>query len=155
MAGTTVISITYGLDVQEENDPYTHIAEEANRSVTEAGVPGAFLVDSFPVLKYVPEWVPGAGFKRKAREWKELATAMLESPFRAAMDRIVSPGSNCCTSREGLISILFCSRKAAITCHRLWRTVIPILLRRRKISLSMNISSSLRQQRCTQPDQIR
>jgi cytochrome P450 len=88
MAGQTVISIAYGLDVQEENDPYIHTAEEANRSVTEAGVPGAFLVDSFPILKYVPEWVPGAGFKKKAKEWKELATAMLDAPFKAAMSRI-------------------------------------------------------------------
>lgn len=35
-------------------------------------IPGKFLVDVLPWLKYVPEWVPGASFQRLAREWKEV-----------------------------------------------------------------------------------
>lgn len=34
-------------------------------------------------VKYVPEWVPGAGFKRQAREWKQVITSILEDPFHA------------------------------------------------------------------------
>jgi cytochrome P450 len=33
-------------------------------------------------LKHVPEWFPGAEFKRKARVWKEKAMTMIEVPFR-------------------------------------------------------------------------
>lgn len=90
MAGKTIMDIAYGLEVQDENDPYTKLAEEANRTVLEACVPGAFLVDSIPILKYVPEWVPGASFKKKAREWKELATTMVEKPYKVALNRIES-----------------------------------------------------------------
>ncbi|KAF8877181.1 cytochrome P450 [Infundibulicybe gibba] len=55
-----------------------------------AAVPGAFLVDTFPFLKYVPEWMPGAGFQKKAKEWGKLSKAMVEVPFRAAMKNIAN-----------------------------------------------------------------
>ena len=84
------MAITYGLEVQPDNDPYINISEEANRATIEASRPGAFLVNSFPILKYVPEWVPGAGFQRKAREWKAMNQNMLNMPFTAAMSRIVT-----------------------------------------------------------------
>ena len=32
-------------------------------------------------MKYVPEWVPGAGFKRKAREWRGVAERFYTIPF--------------------------------------------------------------------------
>lgn len=45
--------------------------------------PGAFLVDMIPWLKYVPSWLPGAGWKAKAERWAEddrvLYTEMLET----------------------------------------------------------------------------
>ena len=48
-----------------------------------------FLVDSFPFLKYIPEWMPGAGFKRKAREWSRISQALFELLPKAAKKRIV------------------------------------------------------------------
>jgi len=32
-------------------------------------------------VKYVPEWVPGAGFKRKAREWRAFVDYFAAAPF--------------------------------------------------------------------------
>lgn len=55
-----------------------------------SGSPGAFLVDSIPLLKYVPGWMPGAGFKHKAKEWNSLTKQMMETPFTAAQSAIVS-----------------------------------------------------------------
>ncbi|GJJ14351.1 hypothetical protein Clacol_008615 [Clathrus columnatus] len=34
-----------------------------------AAVPGNFLANFFPALKYLPRWMPGAGFLKKAEEW--------------------------------------------------------------------------------------
>ncbi|KAF7359221.1 hypothetical protein MSAN_01264200 [Mycena sanguinolenta] len=90
MAAKIVISIAYGIDVLPENDPYVDWADKAVEGLVTAIVPGRFLVDSFPFLKYVPEWVPGAGFQRRAREWRRLARGMLEKPFAAARQRIAS-----------------------------------------------------------------
>ena len=89
MAGETIMSITYGLDVQYNDDPYIMAAERGVRSLWIAAIPGAFLVDMLPFLKYVPEWFPGAGFQRKAKTWKKYARTMVEAPFATAKQNVV------------------------------------------------------------------
>ncbi|KAJ7483475.1 cytochrome P450 [Mycena latifolia] len=84
MAGEVIMSAAYGIDVLPKNDPYVTLAEHAVQSLVFAVVPGRFLVDSIPILKYVPEWFPGANFKRKAREWKKLSQSMADKPFAEA-----------------------------------------------------------------------
>jgi hypothetical protein len=89
MAGETIISIAYGLEVKPDDDPYVKTAEQGVRPLMAAAIPGAFLVDAFPFLKQVPEWFPGAGFQKKAKAWKKLARIMIEVPFAAAKKNIV------------------------------------------------------------------
>ncbi|KAJ7626738.1 cytochrome P450 [Mycena rosella] len=76
MAGEIIMSVTYGIDVLPKNDPYVALAEHAVQSLADASIPGRFLVDSIPILKHVPEWIPGAGFQRQAKAWKGLARRM-------------------------------------------------------------------------------
>jgi len=90
MAGETIMSVAYGIAVQPEDDIYIKTAEKGIHSLVVAGVPGTFLVDTIPLLKYVPSWMPGAGFQRKAREWRKLARNMVELPYQAATKCIVS-----------------------------------------------------------------
>ncbi|KAF9267146.1 cytochrome P450 [Marasmius fiardii PR-910] len=89
LAASIILGIAYGIDVLPENDPYVAAAERALESLGRGIAPGAFLVESLPVLKYVPEWFPGAGFKRKAKEWAKFSTIMREMPFEAAKQSIV------------------------------------------------------------------
>jgi hypothetical protein len=90
MAGETILSVTYGIDVLPKNDPYIATAENAIQPLFIAAIPGTFLVDTFPWLKYVPDCLPFAGFKRKAKEWRNLAMAMVENPYKVAKEKIVS-----------------------------------------------------------------
>ena len=83
------MKIGYGITVQESDDPYVSIAEEALKGVAEAGIPGSFLVDLLPILKYVPSWFPGAGFQRKAARWREAINTMAEKPFRHVQEQLV------------------------------------------------------------------
>ena len=83
------MKIGYGITVQESGDPYISVAEVALDGITQAGIPGAFWVDLFPILKYVPSWFPGAGFKRKAACWKEAINAMADNPFRHVQEQMV------------------------------------------------------------------
>jgi hypothetical protein len=92
MAGETIMSVAYGITVQPKDDIYIETAEKGVRSLFLAAVPGTFLVDSIPLLKYVPIWMPGADFQRKAREWRKSARNMLELPYEAAKKSIVSVG---------------------------------------------------------------
>ena len=85
----SIMKIAYGIDVKDSDDPYISIAEEALNGIVEAAVPGAFLVDLLPILKYVPSWFPGAGFQKKAAHWKELQELMREKPFHHVKDQLV------------------------------------------------------------------
>ena len=83
------MKVAYGIDIQESDDPYILVAEEAIRGLNEAGTPGAFWVDLFPMLKYVPSWFPGAGFQKKAARWRGLNKALTENPFYYAKEQLV------------------------------------------------------------------
>ena len=83
------MKIGYGIAVQESNDPYISNAEKALKGAAEAAIPGAFLVDSFPILKYVPSWLPGAGFQKKAALVREVTNTMAEKPFRHVQEQLV------------------------------------------------------------------
>ncbi|KAF8191993.1 cytochrome P450 [Mycena galopus ATCC 62051] len=80
MAGEIIMSMTYGIDILPSDDPYVALAERGVHSLVVALVE-RYLVDMFPVLKYVPKWFPGADFRRKAEEWKKLARAMVDVPY--------------------------------------------------------------------------
>ena len=80
------MDISYGITVLDSDDPYISIAEEVFEGVVEAGAPGAFLVDLIPILKYIPSWFPGAGFKKKAERWRACLVSMLEKPYRRVIE---------------------------------------------------------------------
>lgn len=88
-AGSVIIDIAYGIEVLSENDPYIRNAELALNSVGYAAAPGAFLVNTIGLLKYIPEWVPGAGFQKQARKWRVFSDAMLNEPIDAVKKALV------------------------------------------------------------------
>ncbi|KIY47566.1 cytochrome P450 [Fistulina hepatica ATCC 64428] len=63
------MKIAYGYEVSDENDPFVSAAEETNRISGWALAPG-WLVDAFPIVRYVPSWFPLADFKRQANAWR-------------------------------------------------------------------------------------
>ena len=85
----TIMKIGYGIAVQDSDDPYISMAEVAFTGASEAAIPGAFWVDMFPILKYVPSWFPGAGFQKKATRVREATNTMAEKPFRLVQEQLV------------------------------------------------------------------
>jgi len=47
-----VMKTAYGIDVQESDDPYIMVAEEAVNGAKQAASPGAFWVDLLPILSW-------------------------------------------------------------------------------------------------------
>ncbi|KAF8904855.1 cytochrome P450 [Mucidula mucida] len=88
--GTIIMKRTYGHSVAPENDPFVELVEKATKSTSTAANPPGFLVDTFPILKHVPDWMPGAGFKKQAKEWRQLSEAMVEVPYNAAKNKVMS-----------------------------------------------------------------
>ena len=89
LVGSTTISMTYSIKVHPYNDPYIKIAEEALRAGAELLIPGAFLVDIIPILKYVPEWFPGAKFQTKAAMMRKHAARIRNNTFAATEELMV------------------------------------------------------------------
>ncbi|KIM73495.1 hypothetical protein PILCRDRAFT_802518 [Piloderma croceum F 1598] len=100
-AAAIILNITYGYSVADEHDAYVVLANTTMRSFAQAIVFGSYLVDYIPMLKYVPSWMPGASFKRKAREWRRLSREMLENQFKLVKQRMAhGTAVSCITTRE-------------------------------------------------------
>ncbi|KAI0920236.1 hypothetical protein AcV5_010032 [Taiwanofungus camphoratus] len=85
-----IVEIAYGHSIISLDDELIRLAEQATKETVESGSAGSMLVDFFPALKYVPMWMPGAGFKRKASEVKRLVRRMLDTPFEMVKDAMAS-----------------------------------------------------------------
>lgn len=85
------MSIGYGIKVKGFDDPYIANVEESIKGFNMAGIPGSFLVDLIPALKYVPNWFPGAGFKKKAAHWAQVNHNVAEIPFNHVAQQMVGP----------------------------------------------------------------
>ena len=83
------LSLAYGLQIQKTDDPFIDLAETAAKSISAAASFGAFLVDVVPILKYVPEFVPGAGFQKKARVWRKIQEDFREIPYSSSIEAMV------------------------------------------------------------------
>ena len=81
--------MTYSINVRPYDDPHIKIAEEAIEAIAELMVPGAFLVDIIPILKYVPKWFPGAKFQSKAAVMRKYAAIMRNTTFAATEELMV------------------------------------------------------------------
>ncbi|EKM74261.1 hypothetical protein AGABI1DRAFT_133449 [Agaricus bisporus var. burnettii JB137-S8] len=76
----SIMEIIYGLKT-ELGDQFVDNATKAINSLNEAAIPGKYLVDFFPMMKYIPNWFPGAGWKRLARYWRDINSDMRLKPF--------------------------------------------------------------------------
>lgn len=84
MAGYVVLSAAYGIEPASADDPYIKLSEDAIHYLVEAAVPGAFLVDLIPVLKYIPHWTPFAYFKTFAKRSRAHTHQVKVTPYDEA-----------------------------------------------------------------------
>ncbi|KAF8918429.1 cytochrome P450 [Mucidula mucida] len=88
MAGKVILMFTYGIDVQSADDYYVRVSERTMQAMAATGNAGAFLVDSIPSLRYLPDWFPGAGFKKKAKEWRRSVSVMPDVSLKFTEDAL-------------------------------------------------------------------
>ena len=100
--------MSHGYEVHEGYDPIVDLVDTATEQFSLATSPGAFLVDVFPILRHVPSWMPGAGFQKKAQEWKRIIDRMADEPHEfvkkqmvgvLAVPRVAGARLNMCTGR--------------------------------------------------------
>ncbi|KAI0776600.1 cytochrome P450 [Trametes elegans] len=80
-AAGSIMEIAYGHRVTSIDDRYIMLAERATTETVRQGSPGSMLVDFFPILKGIPLWAPGSGFKQRAFATRDLIHTALNTPF--------------------------------------------------------------------------
>ncbi|KAJ3722204.1 cytochrome P450 [Lentinula raphanica] len=86
--GRFILSSGYGIQAENAEDPFVSLSERWIKTISHATQRGGFLVDSFPILKIVPSWFPGAGFQRKAQDMKELTEQVRTVAFKYAQAQV-------------------------------------------------------------------
>lgn len=87
MAGSMILDVVYTLDVQP-GDYRIKLAEMVAHVSTEVFTAGVWMVDMIPMLRHLPTWFPGAGFKIQAAKWKTTVDKSYDIPyeqFKASM----------------------------------------------------------------------
>ncbi|KAJ7672849.1 putative monooxygenase [Mycena rosella] len=79
--GTIIIRITYGHYISADDDSFLTLGRAAMDIFSLAAEPGMWLVDSIPFLKYVPTWLPGAGFLTTAKDWRAIVHKAAWDPY--------------------------------------------------------------------------
>ncbi|KAI9447305.1 cytochrome P450 [Lactarius psammicola] len=83
----TTLDFAYGYKAHDLDDPLVQLTELASEQFARASIPGAFVVDTLPFLRHVPDWFPGTGWKQLGREWGANVRAFVNTPFELVRAR--------------------------------------------------------------------
>lgn len=79
--GSLILEVTYGIKPRSKDDSFLVLSDNTLTKIGQACVPGTYLADYFPVLKYVPSWFPGANFKITLEQLRQETFEMVNSPI--------------------------------------------------------------------------
>ncbi|KIK81856.1 hypothetical protein PAXRUDRAFT_832576 [Paxillus rubicundulus Ve08.2h10] len=79
--GRIIMSVTYGLPVDTPDDLYITHAESTMEMIGKAMVPGTFLVDLIPQLKYLPAWLPFNNIHKVAASGRAQIRELITRPY--------------------------------------------------------------------------
>lgn len=82
-AGGLILLVVYGYEAVSDNDEFLKQGEDsvdllANEVASGGGI---WPVDVFPFLQYLPNFLPGMSFKRKAMKWRVQLEAFVDKPY--------------------------------------------------------------------------
>ncbi|KAM5539713.1 hypothetical protein V8D89_006526 [Ganoderma adspersum] len=79
--GSMSMRVTYGMSPKDRHDDALALAMKGVKIMSQALVPGKYLVESFPILRHIPSWFPGARFQREAATWRHTWGLMRNKAF--------------------------------------------------------------------------
>ncbi|KAH9162720.1 cytochrome P450 [Lactarius sanguifluus] len=86
--GAIMLRISHGYKPKAEGDSLIRVADEATTHLNVLLSPGLFAVDLLPFLRYIPEWFPGGGFHKTAREWRHTLFDMTEMSYKFVLEQM-------------------------------------------------------------------
>ncbi|KAH9830993.1 cytochrome P450, partial [Rhodofomes roseus] len=94
LMASLVLQMTHGLNVDSCDGPLVKWVHEALRGFSDITVPGAYLVDGLPFLKYIPGWFPGATFKRIAEDVRQTTLGLQNKLYDLAREQVQQGTAN-------------------------------------------------------------
>jgi cytochrome P450 len=99
-AGGLIMKLAYDKNVESTKDPHVRRALQVVHTVERVASPGAYLVDSFPLLMYLPKWL--APFKREAEMLHQREKSLFRELLYGVQDRIRSEKCGDCFAKKFL-----------------------------------------------------
>ncbi|KAG9048562.1 hypothetical protein FS837_012503 [Tulasnella sp. UAMH 9824] len=94
MLGETISELTYG--AVKHYDGTDYLAEHAKHFAYSKQAAMGYLVDLFPLLRFIPSWFPGAKFKRDAQKWGQHAAELRKILAEGVEQRMASKEGRPC-----------------------------------------------------------
>jgi len=88
-AGAIILRISHGYEVGEGEDAFVTLADKATEQFGLSTAPG-FLVNLVPFLQHIPDWFPGASFKKTAKEWAATLNEMVDLPYNYVKKQVAA-----------------------------------------------------------------
>ncbi|GJJ13548.1 hypothetical protein Clacol_007803 [Clathrus columnatus] len=92
----------YAIEIKPENDQFIIITHLTSEGFGRTVIPCLWLVDIFPILKRLPDWLPGIPFKNFAKKYRDLTQDLSNIPFNIVKNRESPDYSFVSTSLERL-----------------------------------------------------
>ncbi|KAG2021099.1 cytochrome P450 [Coprinopsis cinerea AmutBmut pab1-1] len=86
--GSIIMRLSYGVEDLEYNKVLMEASETILQDFMEYSAPGRLLVTTFPSLRHVPSWFPGAGWRRITDRLAKLNDELVGRPFDEMKERI-------------------------------------------------------------------
>jgi len=91
-ATAIVLGIGFGVNIKDDNDSYIQMAIDASYALGHGGAPAGTVVDFFPFLKHLPNWLARSWSLKFARDWKWAIQQIHDVPF-AAVEQEMKDGT--------------------------------------------------------------
>ncbi|KAI0752764.1 cytochrome P450 [Daedaleopsis nitida] len=94
---TAMMKLVYGLDITDENDRYIGQVDAA-LTASQGIAPGKFMIEFFPFLRHLPDWFPGAIFKRQFAKGRAAIDILRNEPYARAKEDMEAGCEDCLIS---------------------------------------------------------
>lgn len=83
----------YGHEPASSSDDFLVRSQSVFSYLSKCLLPSNYHVNTFPILKYVPEWFPGAGWKRDVKRWREEKNSFVNDTYQLGLENMRKDGN--------------------------------------------------------------
>jgi len=90
LSGKLILALGYGYEVKGRDDRKVTVSRKITQLGADTALPTSVLVNVFPFLQYIPEWLPWLSYKPLARYGYDLGQEVMNGPMSFVRESIVN-----------------------------------------------------------------